>query len=239
MSKRLTDRDIEEQESANLRLKVFQDRLGYHFKNPEHLCHALTHASMTEEQNYERLEFLGDRVLGLVIAEILYRCFPYENEGALARRHSALACTQTLAKIATDLEIPEIVRTSEAERAAGGRNQENLLADCMEAIIGAIFLDHGYASCQEVITSLWGDKIYTLVQPPVDSKTALQEWAQGRKLPVPSYDIISREGPDHAPVFTVSVTVEGHDPIEAKGSSRRTAEKLAAQSLYDLLKDKK
>ncbi len=239
MSKRPTDRDIEERESTNLRLKVFQDRLGYHFKDPEHLRHALTHASMTEEQNYERLEFLGDRVLGLVIAEILYRCFPYENEGALARRHSALACTQTLAKIATDLEVPEIVRTSEAERVAGGRNQENLLADCMEAIIGAIFLDHGYASCQEVITSLWGDKIYTLVQPPVDSKTALQEWAQGRKLPVPTYDIISREGPDHAPVFTVSVTVEGYSPMEARGASRRTAEKLAAQSLYDLLKDKK
>ncbi|HPQ50995.1 MAG TPA: ribonuclease III [Alphaproteobacteria bacterium] len=238
MSKRSPEIN-QENEELTMRLKVFQDRLGYHFKNPDHLSHALTHASVTEEDNYERLEFLGDRVLGLVVAEILYRCFPYENEGSLARRHSALACTQTLAQIANDLDLSEIVRTSASESASGGRTQENLLADCMEAIIGAVFLDHGYVACQEVITSLWGDKIYTLVQPPVDSKTALQEWAQGRKLPIPQYEIIEREGPDHAPVFTIQVSLEGYDPVTATGTSRRAAEKQAAQTLYDFLKDKK
>lgn len=215
-------------------LAVFQDRLGYHFRNSESLERALTHSSRGVE-NYERLEFLGDRVLGLVIAEILYRSFPFEKEGGLARRHSALACTETLAKTARELDIPSVVIASSAELASGGNKQDNLLADCMEAIIGAIFIDGGYIPCQEVITSLWGDKIYTLSQPPVDSKTALQEWAQARGLPIPVYEIIERSGPDHAPVFKIRVTIEGQTQIDAIGSSRRAAEKLAAQMMLDLL----
>lgn len=225
----------------DLDLNVFQDRIGYHFKNSEHLDKALTHASTSQDENYERLEFLGDRVLGLIVAEILYRCFPFENEGALARRHSALVCTETLAKIARDLDIPELVKLSKSEKNAGGSKQDNLLADCMEAIIGAVFLDRGYVACQEVVTALWGDKIYTIMQPPVDAKTALQEWAQARKKPIPNYEVIERTGPDHAPQFTVQVSVDGEAPEQASGTSRRTAEKLAAQTLYDKLiaKDKK
>lgn len=222
------------QKEREISLAVFQDRLGYHFKNSEYLERALTHSSRGVE-NYERLEFLGDRVLGLVIAEILYRSFPFEKEGALARRHSALACTETLAKTARELDIPGVVIASSAELASGGNKQDNLLADCMEAIIGAIFIDNGYIPCQEVITSLWGDKIYTLSQPPVDSKTALQEWAQARGLPIPIYEITERSGPDHAPQFKVRVTIEGQTQIDAVGSSRRAAEKLAAQMMLDLL----
>lgn len=221
-------------EERELALKVFQDRLGYHFTGTEHLDRALTHSS-TGIDNYERLEFLGDRVLGLVVAEILFRCFPFEKEGALARRHSALVCTETLAKIARDLDVPTVVTASAAELAAGGNKQDNLLADCMEAIIGAIFLDKGYIACQEVVTALWGDRIYTLSQPPVDSKTALQEWAQARALPVPKYEIVERSGPDHAPVFKIRVTIEGRDPMDAVGTSRRAAEKLAAQMMLDAL----
>ncbi|MEK7802453.1 MAG: ribonuclease III [Pseudomonadota bacterium] len=226
--------DAEARAKLQLDLAVFQDRLGYHFKDPVSLERALTHSSVGNE-NYERLEFLGDRVLGLIIAEILYRCFPFESEGSLARRLSALACTETLATVARGLGVPDIVISSAAERASGGHKQDNLLADCMEAIIGAIFLDHGYVACQEVVTALWGDRIYTLSQPPVDSKTALQEWAQGRGLPVPTYEIIGKEGPDHAPVFRLRVTVEGYVPEEAVGTSRRAAEKIAAQNLYDRL----
>lgn len=221
-----TERDIA--------LTVFQGRLGYYFSNPDHLDHALTHSSKGIE-NYERLEFLGDRVLGLVIAEILYRCFPFEKEGSLARRHSALACTETLAKIARDLDVPGIVIASSAELASGGNKQDNLLADCMEAIIGAIFIDKGYVPCQEVITSLWGDRIYTLSQPPVDSKTALQEWAQARGLPIPVYEIVERSGPDHAPQFKIRVTLQGIEPAEAVGGTRRTAEKKVAQVMLDNL----
>ena len=223
-----------QREERELALKVFQDRLGYHFTGTEHLDRALTHSS-TGIDNYERLEFLGDRVLGLVVAEILFRCFPFEKEGALARRHSALVCTETLAKIARDLDVPTVVTASAAELAAGGNKQDNLLADCMEAIIGAIFLDKGYIACQEVVTALWGDRIYTLSQPPVDSKTALQEWAQARALPVPKYEIIERSGPDHAPVFKIRVTIEGREPMDAVGTSRRAAEKLAAHMMLDLL----
>lgn len=225
-----TERDLE--------LTVFQGRLGYYFSNPDYLDRALTHSSKGIE-NYERLEFLGDRVLGLVIAEILYRCFPFEKEGSLARRHSALACTETLAKIARDLDVPTIVIASSAELASGGNKQDNLLADCMEAIIGAIFIDKGYIPCQEVITSLWGDRIYTLSQPPVDSKTALQEWAQARALPIPHYEMIERTGPDHAPQFKMRVTIQGIEPMEAFGGTRRAAEKQVAQMMIDNLQDKK
>jgi ribonuclease-3 len=219
-----------------VKLAVFQDRLGYHFKNPEFLDKALTHSSKSVD-NYERLEFLGDRVLGLVVAEILYRCFPFEKEGSLARRHSALVCTETLARIARELDIPTVVIASSAELASGGNKQDNLLADCLEAIIGAMFLDKGYVPCQEVVTALWGDKIYTLSQPPVDSKTALQEWAQARGLPVPTYEIIERTGPDHAPQFRIQVTVQGYPAVDTVGSSRRVAEKLSAQKMLDYLQE--
>jgi ribonuclease-3 len=222
----------------DMALTIFQGRLGYYFSNSDNLDRALTHSSKGIE-NYERLEFLGDRVLGLVIAEILYRCFPFEKEGSLARRHSALACTETLAKIARDLDIPGIVNASSAELASGGNKQDNLLADCMEAIIGAIFIDKGYVPCQEVITSLWGDRIYTLSQPPVDSKTALQEWAQARGLPIPTYEIIERSGPDHAPQFKIRVSLQGIGPMEASAGTRRAAEKQVAQVMLDSLQDKK
>lgn len=217
-------------------LDIFQDRLGYHFSNLDLLQRALTHAS-AGDANYERLEFLGDRVLGLVVADILYNTFPHEKEGVLARRHSALACTETLSKIATGLDVSLIVNASQAERASGGVTQENLLADCMEAVIGAVFLDSGYGACHEVITGLWGERIYTLSQPPLDPKTALQEWAQGHKLPIPTYEVVSREGPDHSPHFLVRVTVKGFEPMEAKGPSRRVAEKEAASLLYERLLD--
>ena len=233
----LTPAEMAEKE-RELALAVFQDRLGYHFTNPEYLERALTHSSRGIE-NYERLEFLGDRVLGLVIAEILFRTFPFEKEGSLARRHSALACTETLARTARELDIPGVVIASSAELASGGNKQDNLLADCMEAIIGAIFIDKGYIPCQEVITSLWGEKIYTLSQPPVDSKTALQEWAQARALPVPTYEIIERVGPDHAPEFKVRVTIKDIEPMVASGSTRRMAEKNAAQMMLDSLEEKK
>jgi len=229
---------LDGQSERDVALAVFQDRLGYHFTNPEYLERALTHSSRGVE-NYERLEFLGDRVLGLVIAEILYRTFPFEKEGSLARRHSALACTETLAKTARDLDIPTVVIASSAELASGGNKQDNLLADCMEAIIGAIFIDKGYVPCQEVITSLWGDKIYTLSQPPVDSKTALQEWAQARGLPIPVYEIVERSGPDHAPQFKIRVTLKDIEPMESTGSSRRVAEKTVAQVMLDKLNSEK
>ncbi len=217
-------------------LRIFQDRLGYHFGDFELLQRALTHSSKGAD-NYERLEFLGDRVLGLVIADIVYRAFPFESEGGMAKRHSALACTETLAQVATTIGLQDVVILSEGERAAGGMKQENLLADSMEAIIGAIYLDKGLSACKDVIEGLWGEKVHILTEPPIDAKTGLQEWAQARKKPVPRYEIIRREGPDHAPVFHISVTVEGYAPQVATGSSRRIAEKDAARKLLDYLEE--
>ncbi len=217
-------------------LKIFQDRLGYHFRDDGLLEHALTHSSKGAK-NYERLEFLGDRVLGLVIADIVYKAFPAESEGGLAKRHSALACTETLVDIANMIGLPDVVILSDGERAAGGVKQDNLLADAMEAVIGAIFLDQGLNACHTVIEGLWGEKVHILKEPPIDSKTGLQEWAQARKLGVPVYDIIKREGPDHAPFFHISVTVKGYGLQVGVGSSRRMAEKEAAKKFLDYLQE--
>ncbi len=221
--------------TSGKQLDVFQDRLGYRFINLDLLERALTHASTGGSDNYERLEFLGDRVLGLALADILYKGFPDESEGGLAKRLAALACTETLAQIAMTVDLPAIVKASAAERGAGGATQENMLADCMEAIIGAVYLDRGVDACNELIASLWGEKVFTLTQPPIDSKTALQEWAQERRLPIPVYEIVHKEGPDHAPSFIISVTVRGFDPVQATGLSRRAAEKEAARILLDRL----
>lgn len=217
-------------------LCIFQDRLGYHFADSELLQRALTHSSKGTD-NYERLEFLGDRVLGLVIADIVYRTFPFENEGGMAKRHSALACTETLAEVAVTIGLQDVVILSDGERSAGGMKQENLLADSMEAIIGAIYLDNGLNACHNVIEGLWGEKVHVLKEPPIDSKTGLQEWAQARKLGVPAYDVVKREGPDHAPVFHISVTVKGYGIQIGTGSSRRVAEKEAAKKFLAYLEE--
>lgn len=220
----------------DLALKIFQDRLGYHFKDQSLLRRALSHSSVGSE-NYERLEFLGDRVLGLMVADIAYHTFPNDSEGALAKRHAALASTETLASVARFLDLGDVVILSESERAVGGMHNDNLLADSLEAIIGAIYLDSGLTPCREVIHGLWGEKVHVLAAPPLDSKTGLQEWAQARKLPLPVYDIVKREGPDHAPVFHVSVTIDGYGAKTATGSSRRNAEKEAARQLLKYLED--
>ena len=215
---------------------IFQDRLGYHFNDFELLQRALTHSSKGSD-NYERLEFLGDRVLGLVIADIVYKTFPFESEGNLAKRHSALACTEALAEVANTIGLQDVVILSDGERSAGGMKQENLLADSMEAIIGAVYLDRGLNACHAMIEGLWGEKVHVLKEPPIDSKTGLQEWAQARKLGVPIYDVVKREGPDHAPVFHISVTVKGYGLQIGMGPSRRVAEKEAAKKFLAHLEE--
>ena len=206
----------------------FEKRFGYHFSNAENLNLALTHSSTGASQNYERLEFLGDRVLGLIIAELLYEAFPGEAEGDLAKRHAALVSGETLAIIAERINLGEVLKLSHGERAGGGARNENILSDVMEALIGTVYLDSGILACKPVISALWQDVLHTMKEPPRDPKTGLQEWAQGRGLPLPKYEMIGRSGPDHAPVFTIAVTVEGFDPISGEGSSRRAAEKAAA-----------
>ncbi len=216
-------------------LDVFESRFGYHFRDRDYLRHALTHASTGADRDYERLEFLGDRVLGLVLAHLLYAEFPEESEGSLARRHAALVSGATLAVIAGQIGLGEVLHLSDGERAAGGAKNDNILGDVMEALIGAAYLDGGLEPCRALIAALWKDALHIMVQPPQDPKTALQEWAQARGLGLPEYALESRDGPDHAPVFRIRVRVTGFDPVSGAGLSRRAAEKAAALQLMKMI----
>lgn len=214
-------------------IAVFEGRIGYCFHDRDLLRHALTHASADDERDYERLEFLGDRVLGLAVADLLYREFPRESEGALARRHAALVSGATLAVVAGTIDLGTVMRLSEGERAAGGARNENILADAMEALIGAVYLDGGLEPCRTLIAGLWRDILHTMAAPPQDPKTGLQEWAQARGLGLPDYVLEGRDGPDHAPVFKVSVGLPGFSRQYGTGPSRRAAEKAAASALIE------
>jgi ribonuclease-3 len=217
-------------------LADLEKRLGYKFKDRHWLERALTHSSTNDDYNYQRLEFLGDRVLGLVMANALFEEFRKENEGGLAKRHTALVQGRMCSVIGNDIALGEYVILSEAERSAGGHFNENIIADAMEALLGAIFVDGGFLEAQKVTLALWGNNIKTLDVAPQDPKTELQEWAQGRGLDLPLYEIVDRTGPDHAPVFKVQVRVDGFDKVEVQGASRRAAEKNAAEKLLKKLK---
>lgn len=219
---------------------LIEELTGRRFSNPALLRAALTHSSAGNVENYERLEFLGDRVLGLAVAELLYTAFPLESEGALAKRLAVLVQASTLARIARErLDLGSALIVSGGVRGAGtSSDNENILADSLEALLGALYLDSGIAPCLTFVRTLWKDAVLADSTPPRDPKTALQEWAQGRGLPLPAYDLVCREGPDHAPLFKIRVQVEGLPPREASGSSRRAAEKAAAQTLLDLIEGK-
>ncbi len=206
-----------------------QEVLGHFYNNKALLEEALTHSSAEGDVSYQRLEFLGDRVLGLVIADFLLRSFPDENEGDLARRLSGLVDKTMLARVAIEAEIGKFILMSEGEKAAGGDANENILADVMEALIGAAYLDAGLETCRKMIESLWGDRLFEMVSPPIDPKTELQEWTQGRGMGLPQYELVGRTGPDHAPVFDIRANIESYPPVVAQGTSRRAAEKAAAE----------
>lgn len=216
-------------------LDQLQNILGHRFSDSGLLLAAMTHASTGAVENYERLEFLGDRVLGLVMAELLFKTFPNEAEGDLAKRHAALVQGKLLAEIARTISLGDYLILSGAERSSGGADNENMLADGLEALIGALYLDQGIEVCQRLICQWWGERLSILTAPPQDPKTALQEWAQGRGLPLPTYELADRSGPDHAPVFVIRVCVQGFEPAQAEGPSRRAAEKDAARFLLERL----
>lgn len=211
----------------------FQTRLGYHFQDLALLRLALTHASAGGALDYERLEFLGDRVVGLLVAEKLYARYPHEPEGDLSRRHTALVRGETLARAARALGVGSVMRLSEAEKSGGGQDNDNILSDIMESLIGAVYLEGGLDAARTVLDPLLADDIATMKAPPRDPKTALQEWSQAHNLGLPEYTLSAREGPDHAPAFTVTVRIADRYSATATGPSKRAAEKAAAQSLLD------
>jgi len=213
-----------------------EEKISHRFQDKKLLKTALTHSSTGVGYNYERLEFLGDRVLGLVIAELLYVRFPSEAEGDLAKRLAALVQGAFLAEVAREMELGSFIELSEGEAQAGGAENDHILADVFESLIGALYLDGGFQKCQDLIHALWQDRLDIMKTPPQHPKTKVQEWAQQEGLPLPSYTIINQSGPDHAPVFEIEISVKGHTPVTAQGKSRQEAEKLAAQNFFETLK---
>ena len=215
--------------------------IGYRFEDTSLLKEAMTHPSINPgdrgaaTHGYERLEFLGDRVLGLVIAEWLLERFADEHEGQLAKRHTALVRREALTGVAQDIGLGSWLLMSSAEEGMGGRDNRAILADACEALIGALYLDGGLDVARAFIRKAWAAGFDRYSRPPQDPKTALQEWAQARGLPLPVYETLDRTGPDHEPVFVVQARVDGHAPARAEGTSKRLAAKRAAQALLDTL----
>jgi len=217
-------------------LDVVAERLGHVFANREGLSRALTHRSAVPgdraaHESYQRHEFLGDRVLALVVADMLYRAHPKADEGDLARRLNQLVRRETCAEVAAELGLGEAIRLGTGERQSGGRQKEAILGDVAEAVIAAIYLDGGFEAARAFVERHWRPRMEGLSGPLRDAKTMLQEWAQGRGLPTPVYEAIDRSGPDHAPEFTVRVTVGSGPAGEGRGKSKRDAEQAAAQGV--------
>ncbi len=217
--------------------------IGHDISRAELADEALTHRSALDRQpalkalyphGNERLEFLGDRVLSLAMADLLMRRFPHEKEGELARRHAAFVKAGTLVEIAEAIGLGPHIRLGDSE-SLGGIVKPTILADALEALLGAVFVDAGFAVAAQCVEKLWDDRIDRHVSAPRDAKTALQEWAQARRLPLPDYRETGREGPPHAPVFLVDVAVKGHEPARGRGTSKRAAERQAAAVLLERL----
>lgn len=215
--------------------KRISDLLEHEFLQPELLQEALTHSSRGENRSYERLEFLGDRVLALVVCEMLLQRFPEEPEGMLARRLAALVKQETLHKVASSWHLAEHVILSGGEEDSGGRQNPAILSDVCEALLGALYLDGGLAAARHVIERDWKDLLKADISPPQDSKTRLQEWAQARGYPLPVYREVARSGPAHDPVFTIEVEVEELGCGQGEGGSKRVAEQSAAKQLLSHL----
>jgi ribonuclease-3 len=212
---------------------ALETRIGYRFTEAEMLECALTHISALKGArnragSYQRLEFLGDHVLGLVISDMLYRSYPKADEGELSRRLADLVRKETCAEIARSVDLGAAIRVGSSEANAGARTRPAILADVCEAVIGAVYLDGGYKAAEELVERLWQVRMRATVQPLRDPKTVLQEWAQARGLPAPTYAEVARSGPAHAPEFTISVAVAGFPGAEGAGASKRAAEQSAA-----------
>jgi len=214
-------------------LRAFQGRIGHEFREPAQLIRAVTHASISapSRPDNQRLEFLGDRVLGLVMAEALLAADPAATEGQLAPRFNALVRKETCAEVAREVGLGEVLKLGRSEMLSGGRRKEALLADAMEAVIAAVYLDGGFGPAKDAVLRLWAGRIGAVEADARDPKTSLQEWAQARGMPPPAYAETGRAGPDHQPVFTVEVVLADGARAEATAGSKRLAEQTAARAL--------
>lgn len=220
---------------AGRALDQLEERLGRRFADRTLLERALTHSSFAEGRrrkgDNERLEFLGDRVLGLLVARRLYQSLREAEEGALAPRLNAIVRRETCALAARRAGLGEHLRLSRAEEAQGGRDKETILGDACEALIAALFLDGGLEAADMFVERFFGPELAAMDERPRDPKTQLQEWALGRGLAPPSYEVAARSGPDHRPSFVVEARVDGLAPASGEGGSKQAAERAAAAAL--------
>ena len=213
---------------------ALEERIGYSFSDKLLLERALTHISaiaggpQNRVSSYQRLEFLGDHVLGLVISDMLYRAFPKANEGELSRRLADLVRKETCAEVGRAMDLGPALRLGNSESHAGGRLRTTILADACEGLVGAVFIDGGYAAADALVSKFWKERMIATVKPLRDAKTMLQEWAQARGLPTPVYKELARTGPHHDPVFKVAVVLPDRPQAEGSGASKRAAEQAAA-----------
>lgn len=214
-------------------LKAFEQRLGYQFQTTKLLNEAVTHASMStpNRDDNQRLEFLGDRVLGLVMAETLLNLDTQASEGLLAPRFNALVRKEACADVAREIDIGAVLRLGRSEMLSGGRRKQALLGDAMEAVIAAVYIDGGFDAARALILRLWGTRPTSVKEDARDAKTSLQEWAQARALEPPAYVLTKRSGPDHAPIFTIAARLSTGQTASATAGSKRAAEQDAAAVL--------
>ena len=222
-------------------LKAFSKLINYSFNEPALLIRALTHSSLSSvtRSDNQRLEFLGDRVLGLVIAQALLEKDPSASEGTLAPRFNAMVRKETCADIASEIKLGEVLKLGNSEMISGGRKKQAILGDSMEALIAAVYLDGGLEAATTFINHFWKDKIAEVAEDARDSKTALQELVQGLGQNPPKYSVIEKYGPDHAPTFTVCVCISSGEEGHATANSKRKAEQAAAKELFDRIRSGK
>jgi ribonuclease III len=220
--------------SAKAAQAALEARIGHKFADPALLATAFTHVSALKPatrhraDSYQRLEFLGDHVLGLIVSDMLYRAYPRADEGELSKRLADLVRKESCADVAKSLGLLDDIKLGTVGAGAGARLRKSVLGDICEAVIGAIFLDGGYSAAVQFVERNWIERMRKPRRPLRDPKTVLQEWAQGKGLPTPVYREIERTGPHHDPQFRVAVDLPGLDPAEGVGGSKRAAEKVAA-----------
>lgn len=222
-----------DKKAARSAMAATEARIGHKFADPNLLETAFTHVSALKSQrnrtdSYQRLEFLGDHVLGLIVSDMLYRAFPNADEGELSKRLAELVRKESCADVARSLGLADDIKLGAVGATTGARLRKSVLGDVCEAVIGAIYLDGDYAAAAEFVTRNWTERMRKPRRPLRDPKTVLQEWAQGKGLPTPVYREVERTGPHHDPQFRVAVDLPGLAPAEGIGGSKRAAEKVAA-----------
>ena len=224
---------------AKPELSDLEARIGHVFEDGALLARALTHLSAPTTsgagrmQSYQRLEFLGDRVLGLVVSEMLYEAFPNASEGDLSVRLARLVRRETCAEVAQGWDVGPHVTMGQGEARGGGRKKAAILSDICEALIGAVFLDAGFPAARAQVRRFWEERMLADALPIQDAKTAMQEWAQARALATPRYTEVERSGPAHLPRFVIEVELDGYAPERGEATSKRAAEQAAAQAFLD------